>query len=72
MHATADTHQVELTFECYLKSEPTLAVHPDSMQEGFEWLKVTGLPGSRLYPRILEHLLGSAEANGVLYLGDVN
>jgi len=67
-----DTHQVELMFQCYLESEPSHAVQPDSMQEGFEWLEVTGLRGSRLYPRILEHVLGSAEANGVLYLGDVN
>jgi 8-oxo-dGTP diphosphatase len=67
-----DAHQVELMFECYLESEPSLAVQPDSMQEGFEWLEVKGLRGSRLYPRILEHVLGSAEANGVIYLGDVN
>ncbi len=67
-----DAHQVELMFECYLESEPSLAVEPDSMQEGFEWLEVKALRGSRLYPRALEHLLGSAEANGVIYLGDVN
>ena len=67
-----DTHQVELMFECDLESEPSLAIQPDSMQEGFAWLEVTRLRGCRLYPRILEQALCSAEKNGVLYLGDVN
>lgn len=67
-----DAHQVELMFECTLESEPSLATNPDSMQEGFAWLEVTNLRGSRLYPRVLEHALCSEENNGALYLGDVN
>jgi 8-oxo-dGTP diphosphatase len=67
-----DTHAVELMFECDLESEPSLATKPDAMQEGFAWLELTKVPGSRLYPRILEKELCSAPRNGVLYLGDVN
>ena len=67
-----DTHQVELIFECELESEPSFATQPDAMQEGFAWLELTTLEGSRLYPRILEKELCSAPRNGVLYLGDVN
>lgn len=67
-----DTHAVELIFECDLESEPSLATKPDAMQEGFAWLELTRLEGSRLYPRILEKELCSASRNEVLYLGDVN
>jgi 8-oxo-dGTP diphosphatase len=67
-----DAHQVELMFECQLESEPSLPSRPDSMQEGFEWLEVSGLPGCRLYPRVLERALSSDDADGVIYLGDVN
>jgi ADP-ribose pyrophosphatase YjhB (NUDIX family) len=67
-----DFHQVELMFECHLDSEPTGAVQPDSMQDGFAWLDVTRLPGSRLYPRILERVLWPVGTSGVTYLGDVN
>jgi ADP-ribose pyrophosphatase YjhB (NUDIX family) len=67
-----DTHQVELIFEGHLESEPSMATQPDSMQEGFAWLDITSLPGCRLYPRVLEQALCSAEKAGVIYLGDVN
>lgn len=67
-----DTHQVELMFECHLESEPSFASQPDPMQEGFEWLELSKLPGCRLYPRVLERILGGTEMNGTIYLGDVN
>jgi ADP-ribose pyrophosphatase YjhB (NUDIX family) len=67
-----DTHQVELMFECHLASEPSFATQPDTMQEGFEWLEISRLQGCRLYPRILERVLGTTEMNVVIYLGDVN
>jgi 8-oxo-dGTP diphosphatase len=67
-----DTHQVELMFECDLESEPSSASVPDPNQIGFEWLEVEKLVGCRLYPRVLEHLLGSPEITRPVYLGDVN
>jgi 8-oxo-dGTP diphosphatase len=67
-----DTHAVELIFECDLESEPSIATKPDAMQEGFAWLELTKLQGSRLYPRILEKELCGGSRDGVLYLGDVN
>ena len=67
-----NSHQVELMFEAYLESEPSLPSQPDSMQDGFAWLELASLPGCRLYPRVLERALSSAESNGVTYLGDVN
>ena len=67
-----ETHQLELMVQCELESEPTFATEPDAMQEGFAWLDVTKLVGCRLYPRVLEQALGSADNNGVLYFGDVN
>jgi ADP-ribose pyrophosphatase YjhB (NUDIX family) len=67
-----DTHQVELMFEAHLESEPSVARQPDSMQEGFAWLELTNLPGSQLYPRVLEQTLCSPAEAGVIYLGDVN
>lgn len=67
-----DTHQVELMFDAYLESEPSIATLPDSMQEGFEWLDVFSLPGRRLYPRALEQALSSTATTGVTYFGDVN
>lgn len=67
-----DSHQVELMFDAYLESEPSLATQPDSMQEGFAWLEVARLSGCRLYPRVLEQALPSRGNTGVIYLGDVN
>ena len=67
-----ETHQVELMFEAYLESEPSFATLPDSMQEGIAWLEIGRLSGSRLYPRVLEEALSSAENDGVIYFGDVN
>ena len=67
-----DTHQVELMFDAYLESEPSIAQEPDTMQEGFAWLEVSSLPGCRLYPRVLERALSSGQSDGVIYLGDVN
>ncbi len=58
-------------FEAYLESEPSFATQPDSMQQGFAWLEIGHLSGSRLYPRVLEEAL-SAENDGVIYFGDVN
>lgn len=67
-----DAHQVELMFECDLKSQPSDATQPDSMQIGFEWLELSNLVGRRLYPRVLERTLVSETGAGVVYLGDVN
>jgi 8-oxo-dGTP diphosphatase len=66
------SHQVELMFECKLESEPSLATQPDPMQVGFAWLEINSLASYRLYPRVLQQVLGSERKAEVLYLGDVN
>src|SRR5262249_34782364 len=71
--AEDDSHQVEVMFECRLKSTPGLGAKPDSMQTGVEWLELRALSNYRLYPKALQRLLsGNAPADGPLYLGDVN
>jgi 8-oxo-dGTP diphosphatase len=72
--ATEDnSHQVEVMFECQLKSTPSLGAMPDSAQTGIEWLELSDLSNHRLYPKALQRLLsGNAPVDGPLYLGDVN
>lgn len=68
-------HQLELIFECELEpgQEPSTGLETDSRQTGVVWLELASLPAYRFYPRaLIPHLMRLEEANGVVYLGDVN
>jgi 8-oxo-dGTP diphosphatase len=71
----ADTHQLELMFECRVPAGYTAApgAAPDAGQIGVAWLPLDELPRLRLYPRALAVLLcdGMPDRTEV-YLGDVN
>lgn len=69
----ANVHQVELMFECLLKSEPRHGDAPDSLQTGIEWLRLRDLINYRLYPRALIPLLVAGRSSEEpVYLGDAN
>ena len=71
--AEDNSHQVEVMFECQLRSAPSLGAKPDITQTGIEWLELKDLSNHRLYPKALQWLLsGDAPLDGPLYLGDVN
>jgi 8-oxo-dGTP diphosphatase len=66
-------HQVELMFECQLRSVPRLGACPDPMQTGIAWLELSTLTDHRLYPSVLQRLLATnALTDEAIYLGDVN
>jgi len=69
-----DVHQIEYMFACRLPedAEPADGHAPDTMQVGIEWVPLERLEACRIYPAALRPLLGSARADGPVYLGDVN
>jgi 8-oxo-dGTP diphosphatase len=69
----ADSHQVELMFECDIAADPVVGTRPDVNQTGVEWLPLASLGAYRLYPSALCTLIPNADpADEALYLGDVN
>ena len=70
-----DAHQVDFMFECSLPdgAAPVMGANPDKKQEDVAWLPLKALPSTRIYPKILAHLLSENRAvQGPIYLGDVN
>lgn len=68
-------HQVEHYFLCELLSEPDekLAVKPDPVQIGIEWVPLTGIKGVNVYPRaIAARFDGNGWIDGPVYGGDIN
>jgi ADP-ribose pyrophosphatase YjhB (NUDIX family) len=71
--AEDDSHQVEVMFECQLRSAPGHGAKPDSAQTGIKWLELNTLSDHQLYPKALRRLLsGDAPVDGSIYIGDVN
>jgi 8-oxo-dGTP pyrophosphatase MutT (NUDIX family) len=71
----ADTHQVELMFECSLLADPFVSkpVLPDERQVGIAWLPLTDLASYRLYPKELRAVLAHGiDPDARIYLGDTN
>lgn len=71
----AASHQVDFIFECTLSGDIPYAPpsNPDITQTGIQWLPLSSLPSSRLYPKVLGRLLvGGIDPGAPVYLGDVN
>ena len=69
-------HQVELMFKCSIVNSNTLhrQSEPDKTQIGIEWISLTDLLSSPLYPKILKAEILNLHNKQVknIYLGDVN
>jgi len=73
--ADSETHQIEYMFECSLADGalPHNGGEPDSMQTGVEWVPLSQLGQTRIYPSILSHVIrkdGTFDSR--IYLGAVN
>lgn len=68
-------HQIEHYFLCELLSEPKpeLAVKPDPVQVGIEWVPLTDLVRRRVYPGAIRTRFNEdGWVDGPVYAGDIN
>ena len=72
-HFDKDVHQIEFYFMCSIVRENVngAPTQPDTDQIGVEWIPLTDLHKSRVYPKAIVEVLQRAEKTEV-YLGDVN
>lgn len=72
-HFDKDVHQIEFYFLCSIVRENVngAPLQPDTDQIGVEWIPLTDLHKSRVYPIAIVEVLQRAEKTEV-YLGDVN
>lgn len=71
----SETHQMEYMFLAELKSAVNLdvATNIDACQIGIEWLELSKLKESNVYPKILKEIISEkGEILSPVYLGDVN
>ena len=68
-------HQIEYMFSCEVPENytPTIGTHPDSMQQGTEWIELKAINNYRIYPsKLKEELKNLDKKKRKIYLGDVN
>jgi ADP-ribose pyrophosphatase YjhB (NUDIX family) len=71
----SDLHQVEFFFGCKIRNPEAVAegATPDRRQVGVDWLPISGIESTSLYPQSLKTFLAGMNREGRrVYLGDVN